>query len=833
MSNTLIPKQTAALTAGVSFFAAILLAFGFGCEASAIDAAASKTTLTFTESSVTAEGGSSGYEIEGTDLTINSSGVYELTGICGNGSVTVKKGTEDVTLILNGLTLTSTDSAAISCNKETDVTIEVAGDSKLTNAEDIANEEADTFDGAVIKVKSGADLKITGSGTLYLNGDCKNGIKGGASSVITVDGASLQINAANNGLASDHSVVINSGSLNIIAGNDGIKAEPDEDDTESAGTVTIHNGTISVDAQGDGIQATGDLSIEGGTIKVTSGDDAVKSEANVTIFAGTLTIDAEDDGIHAEYVLNIGVKGATAGPDITIIRCEEGLEGAAVNLYSGKASVTSSDDGINAANKDLTDYTYEINVYDGTWYVNANGDAMDSNRNINIYGGVTELHGSPDGGNNALDYDGLCSVEDGSLFTVDCTEMNQTPSYGTYVVFGKTGGMGFSMTPPISQDGQTADPSNFIENGEGQRRDGASQANGGMQTGGRGPAGEFNAEDIAGAGMPAMPENMTPPDWTENSGDNRQRPTPPEMGSQMSGAGETGIITIQKDSKIEVKDSSGATLYSTVGTKYANCVMLASADLNPGETYTLFVDGKEAASAEAVEGTGQGGMGFGPDGQAGGWPERQGQDAGQSGQQKSDRQIEQSAIESANQAATGYLDVSEKAWYWNSVCYVTEKGIMNGTGNQRFSPDVSTTRAMVVTILYRLEGSPSVSGSSFRDEQAESYYADAVAWAEQNGIVNGTGNGAFSPDSEITREQLAAILYRYAQYKGQDVSGTAELNDYIDCIQVQEYARSAMEWACATGLIQGTNDKALQPRAAATRAQVATILQRLCTVESI
>ncbi len=135
---------------------------------------------------------------------------------------------------------------------------------------------------------------------------------------------------------------------------------------------------------------------------------------------------------------------------------------------------------------------------------------------------------------------------------------------------------------------------------------------------------------------------------------------------------------------------------------------------------------------------------------------------------------------------------------------------------------------MVVTILYRLEGAPSVTGGSYSDVSSGAWYADAVAWAQTNGIVNGTGDGRFSPDEAITRQQLAAILYRYAQYKDYNLGQTASLTGFSDGDQVQSYARNAMEWACGTKLIQGTDENRLSPNGGATRAQVATILQRLC-----
>ena len=134
-----------------------------------------------------------------------------------------------------------------------------------------------------------------------------------------------------------------------------------------------------------------------------------------------------------------------------------------------------------------------------------------------------------------------------------------------------------------------------------------------------------------------------------------------------------------------------------------------------------------------------------------------------------------------------------------------------------------------MTILYRLEGTPAVTGTTaFTDVAAGQYYADAVAWAAQNGIVSGTSATTFSPDGVITREQMAAILYRYAQYKGYDVTAKADLSMFTDAAQVSTYATDAMAWANASGLISGTSATTLSPAGSATRAQVATILMRFC-----
>lgn len=179
-----------------------------------------------------------------------------------------------------------------------------------------------------------------------------------------------------------------------------------------------------------------------------------------------------------------------------------------------------------------------------------------------------------------------------------------------------------------------------------------------------------------------------------------------------------------------------------------------------------------------------------------------------------------------------FADVAADAWYADAVQYVYENGMMSGTSETTFSPDLTTTRGMIVTILYRLEGSPDLSnenlGYPYADVDANAYYADAVYWARQNGIVSGMSAEQFAPNNAITREQMAAILYRYAQFKGYDVSAKADLSVYTDAGQVSAYATDAMAWANGAQLIAGTSQATLTPAGNATRAQVATILMRFC-----
>lgn len=176
-----------------------------------------------------------------------------------------------------------------------------------------------------------------------------------------------------------------------------------------------------------------------------------------------------------------------------------------------------------------------------------------------------------------------------------------------------------------------------------------------------------------------------------------------------------------------------------------------------------------------------------------------------------------------------FTDVAEGAWYYDSIKYVYSNGMMVGTGDTKFSPDTTTTRGMIVTILYRLEGEPAVAGtSSFNDVASGRWYANAVKWAAENEIVGGYGNGNFGPEDPISREQMAAILYRYAAFKGFDMTKTADLSKFTDSGKISDWAKAALSWANAEGLINGKGGGILDPLGKATRAEIATILRNFC-----
>lgn len=174
-----------------------------------------------------------------------------------------------------------------------------------------------------------------------------------------------------------------------------------------------------------------------------------------------------------------------------------------------------------------------------------------------------------------------------------------------------------------------------------------------------------------------------------------------------------------------------------------------------------------------------------------------------------------------------FTDVKEGDWFHDAVRYVYDNGLMDGVGDGQFAPNATTNRAMVVTILYRLAGEPDVSGDlGFTDVEPGLWYSNAVAWAAQKGIVNGISETEFAPSGDLTREQLATILYRYAESMGYDVSAQADLSGFPDAGDIQSYATQALAWAVAEGLLQGFEDDSLQPGGTATRAQIAAILMR-------
>lgn len=751
---------------------------------------ANATLVTLTDSSATAKGKYTGYEIDGTDVSITAAGTYVFSGDCDNGSITVKKGVTGVTIVLNGLTLTNDDSAAITLNKTAEASLIAAAGTTNT----VADTAGSNDENAAVKVKSGAALAIGGTGTLTVDGNAKNGIKGAADAVITVAEGKLNINAANDGLSCDDELNITGGTLSITAGGDAVKASPDtgeNPDTTSLGNVTISGGTLTLNAAEDGIQADGDLTISGGTfhvktngghtttltddstsckgfkagktltvtggtVNVDSADDALHANADVTITGGTLTLATGDDGVHADNDLVIGTKGAssTSTPRINITASYEGLEGTTVNVYSGDIDVVASDDGVNAANSTLGERSdrFAINIAGGDLYIDAGSDGLDSNNDITITGGKVEVYGADAMMDAAIDYDGTFTLSGGTLFGA-----GMEPSAGTqaYIAVGET-----------------------------------SPSGGGM---GGGPNGQGGGQGMTPPGD-ANGSQMTPPDFSGNGGTPPEKPSDNGRGGQQGGASANreSALGIKEGSVITVQDSSGKTLYTATALGSMSSVIFSSADIKEGETYTVLVDGTSVGTAEAKLGTTDSSSSnntFKP---------------GQGGQPN----------QNGSQATVGsFKDVPQNSWFASAVQYVTSNSLMNGTSTTAFSPNANMSRGMLMTVLARYAGESTEGGTV--------WYEKGMNWAKNKGISDGS-----APNRNITREQLAAMLYRYAG----EPDGAADLSAYADAGSVSAYADKAVQWCVKNGILTGKTSSTLAPEATATRAECAAMLQRFASL---
>lgn len=757
---------------------------------------ANATLVTLTDSSATAKGKYTGYEIDGTDVSITAAGTYVFSGDCDNGSITVKKGVTGVTIVLNGLTLTNDDSAAITLNKTAEASLIAAAGTTNT----VADTEGSNDENAAVKVKSGASLSISGTGALTVDGNAKNGIKGAADAVITVAEVKLNINAANDGLSCDDELNITGGTLSITAGGDAVKASPDtgdtgNPDTTSLGNVTISGGTLTLNAAEDGIQADGDLTISGGTfhvktngghttaltddsasckgfkaggaltvtggtLTVDSADDALHANTDVTISGGTLTLATGDDGVHADNDLVIGTKGAssTSTPRINITASYEGLEGTTVTVYSGDIDVVASDDGVNAANSTLGERSdkYAISIAGGDLYIDAGSDGLDSNNDINITGGKVEVYGADAMMDAEIDYDGTFTLSGGTLFGAG---MEPTAGTQAYIAVGET-------SPSGGPGGMGGGP-----NGQG---------------GGQGmtPPGDANGEADGTNGNPP-----TPPTDADSTTDGTFTPPTKPSGNLPNRESALGI---KKGSVITVQDSSGKTLCTATALGSMSSVIFSSADIKEGETYTVLVDGTSVGTAEAKLGTTDSSSSmstFKP---------------GQGGQPN----------QNGSQATVGsFKDVPQNSWFASAVQYVTSNSLMNGTSTTAFSPSANMSRGMLMTVLARYAGESTEGGTV--------WYEKGMNWAKNKGISDGS-----APNANITREQLAAMLYRYAG----EPDGAADLSSYTDAGSVSAYAEKAVQWCVKNGILTGKTSSTLAPKATATRAECAAMLQRFASL---
>lgn len=509
---------------------------------SAVEEVSSQSTQTETSSEDTSESvtltfsdseistDADNVKIDGTAVTISESGTYILTGSCSDGSVKVKKGTTGVTLILSDLSLTNSTTAPIVIGKSSEVTIEAAEGTNNTLSDTEQNNDTTYTD----------------------NTDAENAV------IKCKDGSSV--------------VLCGSGTLTINAnGKNGIKSGGTDTETSKESSLTIKDLTLNITA---------------------SVNDAVNAENILNVESGTLTIDAADDGLHSDLTMNVGADG-TDGPTITITNAYEGIEGASLNILSGNIDITCTDDCLNAANGDLTNYSFEMNISGGTIKAyTTTGDGFDSNGSMTISGGNIEVWTADTADNQPLDADGTISITGGTVLAAGGSNGMgvSITSEEAFVTFGNSQGMGGDMGggPQQGNGGQMG--------GNPPQMNGDSSDN--SQPSGT-PAPMENSSDAS------MPEGTPPTDGNAPQGDasNGTDGNQPQM-PQGDNTQKESSLGVNADSEFTITDSDGNIVYTGTALCNASYVFYASADLNNESTYTLTANETSTESTATTEITG-------------------------------------------------------------------------------------------------------------------------------------------------------------------------------------------------------------------------------------
>ena len=461
--NILTSMLCAAALLGNMCTAAVLPA-----SAAEASAAADTVTFTFTDAGITPSGGTSGYKIDGTSLTISESGSYKVTGSCESGSVKVKKGIKGVTLTLSDLTLKNT-TAPLMCNKDSQADIIIEGTVSLEdsaeNSEDYWTDktysefgtDTDTYasdldaaENAVVKFKGASKVTVSGEGTLNIKANAKNGIKSGS----TLD-SDLETELAPDESSEYYAyLTIDGPTINIDTSSVYIPSTTTATNNNTFPTSGAPGGGGGFNPGGPGGGGGFNPGGPGGMDEKPSDavGDGINAECRLDIVSGDITIKAGDDGIHCDYEMNLGKYGASNdGLKIDIQQSYEGIEAATLNFLSGDIDITASDDAVNAANGDLNNYGFTLSVYGGDIYADAsNGndnDALDSNGSIDIYGGRVIAITASSG--NAFDSEGGFNLYSGTVLGIgntmqapSPTNKNTTASDWGVAQWGSAGGMG-------------------------------------------------------------------------------------------------------------------------------------------------------------------------------------------------------------------------------------------------------------------------------------------------------------------------------------------------------------------------------------------------------
>ena len=746
------------------------------------------------------------------DLTLNGTGTLNL--VC-NTKNAVKVG-EYGDLTIEDLTL-NVSSTRNGISSDNTMTIR-SGDLNVVTAADGIRSDPDAV---------GADIGCTGN--------------------ITIEGGNITIRAGSDGVQAAQDLYISGGVFDIQAGAGWNDAAFDKDTMSCKGLKASYN----TDEEDDTSEATNTIAITGGTFYLNTADDAIHSDAYITITGGEYDIYTGDDGVHGDTTLILGEEGgADCAIHMTVHTCYEGLEAGTVYVYSGCYDVTASDDGVNAAGGNGGDTTgfnpgggwgggwggsmgqpgsgtttttdsYSLNICGGLLTVDAGGDGLDSNGPLNLTGGTVIVWGCASGADAPLDCDGTLTINGATVFAAGSAEMVQNPGYSsqTYITTrnlsstaGKTIHVMYNGTCVFdtaaaksvgyvlySSPDMTSTSGWTITADTAAAESGANWLSHDWDEGvitlpaAIGVAGEmtYTCTLCGGTKTEAIPALDADPD----DGDETTDPSVPDETEET----DPSVPDETEETEPSVPDETEETEPSV-----------------PDETKET--DPSEPEEDDTTEPTAA--------------PSEPGEIIPDDTQPD---ETEPQCDGGDDCVMAPYTDLDTGEWYHDGIHYCIEKSLMNGTAETLFEPDIATTRAMLVTILWRMEGSPDVSGLSepFTDVSEDHWFYDAVVWAYSEGVVKGTSDTTFDPDADITREQVAAILYRYNDSPA--VSG--DLSSFADADQVSAYAVDALIWAVEQGLINGIPQGGVTLLAPhplsdtdqngnATRAQIATILMR-------
>lgn len=390
-----------------------------GCSESGITSSADDQSQTVSLAAVAAEANAqdddyysddwrqNSTELALTETTeINKAGTYHLTGSVNNGTLTVNAAGQNIVLVLDGVSITSSDSAALNIQNANKVVLLLPEGSVNT----IRSESSVEDDSVTAALYAASDLSIAGSGSLSVEGGGGDGISSKGSLKIT--GGQISVSAANDGIYGKELLYIEDGVLTLSSGG-GFQSVISQ--SAFGGFYNYATETESKKA----LKAGGDLIISGGSYDISSYEDAVHSNAGVTINGGSFDINCGDDGFHADGTLTIG------GGEITIENCYEGLEGTDISLNGGDISINADDDGIN-----VNSAGGDLEISGGTVTMSVEGDGIDSNCTVNMTGGTIYVNGPVSGGNGAIDYERSFEVTGGTLVAAGSLSMAECPSGG-------------------------------------------------------------------------------------------------------------------------------------------------------------------------------------------------------------------------------------------------------------------------------------------------------------------------------------------------------------------------------------------------------------------